>query len=203
MFQKNRLFVSLALAACVLLSAGTAFADGVGSVATAKKQTHLMSITFSPLHLLLPMVEITGEFKAHDKMGVALVGGYGSATTHSDLTGDVTFNVWEAGAQFRYYLLGDFDNGMQLGAEAMYIGVSNDNIQTSSGTFSGSGQGLALGPFIGYKFAADFGFTFDGQLGIEGEGIGASAKHVQSGASESKSGVNWGPLLNLNIGWSF
>lgn len=62
-----------------------------------------------------------------------------------------------------YYVLGDFEHGMQLGAEAIYLYLDGDG--TSS--IQVSGAGFALGPFVGYKTATNIGFTFDAQLGVE------------------------------------
>ncbi|QDG52568.1 autotransporter domain-containing protein [Persicimonas caeni] len=202
MLAKRKLILSVLVVLAVLLSAGSAFADGVGSTASAKKQTRLMSVTFSPVHLLFPIVELTGEFKADDNWGAAIIGGYGSLTQNDGVLGEQTYDVWEVGGQFRYYALGDFDHGLQVGGEVLYVNVSND-IETSSGTVSGTGEGVAVGPFIGYKIATDLGFTFDGQLGYQRVGIGAEAKNESSGDSVTDESSDWGPLLNLNIGWSF
>lgn len=203
--MSNRIATTLgALAVCaVTLTASSAFADGVGTVAKADEQTHLLSVTFSPLHLAQPIVEFTAEFKANDQWGVAGIGGVGSVTSQDDVIGEQTFSVWEAGGQLRYYVLGNFDHGMELGAEVMYINVSNDNIEVSGQSYSGTADGVSVGPFVGYKIATDIGFTFDGQLGIQRVGIGAEAQNNQSGESGTATRDEWGPLLNLNVGWSF
>jgi len=202
--HSRHLFMLKALVAAVILcAANAAFAQDTGSVATMDDPTHIMSLTFSPVHLANPIFEFTAEFKAHKNWGLALIGGGGTTTAKSDIIGDQTFNVWEAGGQLRYYVLGDFDHGMQIGGEVLYVNVSSDEIETSEGNFSGLGQGLGVGPFVGYKLATKVGFTFDAQLGIQHVFAKAEANHADSGTSGESEDSSWEPLLNLNIGWSF
>jgi hypothetical protein len=149
----------------------------------------VFSLTISPIHLFLPIVELTGEARVHDKVGVAVLGGAGR---YSDTQNGIKLSAtaFEAGAQVRYYLLGDFRHGMQLGAEFLYLHLSDSQLAVS-------GEGFAFGPFLGYKFVADVGFTFDTQLGFEYVGARAAT------ATTMASGGEFIPLLNLNVGWSF
>lgn len=39
-----------------------------------------MSLTFSPLHLVLPILELTGEYRVNPKLGVAVILGGGKVT---------------------------------------------------------------------------------------------------------------------------
>src|SRR5687768_4310361 len=71
---------------------------------------HRFSLTMSPVHLALPVVELTGEFRLLDKLGVAAVAGAGNSSG---------IFVGEAGAQIRYYLIGTFIHGMQVGGEIL------------------------------------------------------------------------------------
>jgi hypothetical protein len=147
----------------------------------------VFSLTISPLHLFLPVVELTGEARVHDKVGVAVVGGAGKYTDDSV---NISATVYELGAQVRFYVLGDFRQGLQLGAELLYLHLNAPDIVAT-------GEGLAIGPFIGYKIIVDAGFTFEAQLGFEH----VSAQAQSGGSSESQK--DYIPLLNLNIGWSF
>ena len=132
-----------------------------------------------------------------DKLSVALIVGGGRDTVEV-----ATFNGIEeesillltGGAQARYYLLGDFRHGLQVGAELIYIyaGYDDPDIEVTAG-------GVSTGPFVGYKIAADFGLTFDAQLGFQYQFIGARDANSSATASES----SLAPLLNLNVGWSF
>ncbi len=140
---------------------------------------HSVSVTLSPIHLLYPIIEATGEFRVGKKAGVAAIAGFGSIDRYS---------VVEIGGQGRYYPVGDFDHGLQLGGEVLAVVVSGSGA---------SGTGLSIGPFVGYKIAARFGLTFDIQLGVQGYAVGASS------GSTSASDSALGPLLNINLGWSF
>ena len=151
---------------------------------------HVFSLTISPIHLFLPVVELTGEARVHDKIGVALVGGAGKYTDPNNSS--LSASVWEAGGQVRAYVVGDFRHGMQLGGEVLYLHLD-------STTLAATGEGLAIGPFLGYKIATDVGFTFDAQLGFEH--ISSRAKSTTG--PEMASGKSFIPLLNLNVGWSF
>jgi hypothetical protein len=90
-------------------------------------------------------------------------------------------------------VLGDFRHGMQLGAELLYLHLSDANLSVS-------GEGLAVGPFVGYKYTADVGFTFDTQLGVEH--IGARAQGNAGSTAPASDSTNI-LLLNINVGWSF
>ncbi len=177
-------------------------ADAQEAPPTHEEQAiHDVSLTLSPLHLVFPILEMTGEYRASDRVGVALLAGAGQMTLPVTVDDDVTITVWEVGGQFRFYAIGNFDHGMQLGAELLWLGIFTDEIEGTE--ISGTGSGLALGPFLGYKIATDAGFTFDAQLGFQWHAVEARAEDADTGAeaSEKETGIN--PLLNLNIGWSF
>ena len=153
---------------------------------------HQFGITFSPVHLASPMIEITGEYRLADKMGVAVVVGVGRVKLDM-VTSSGTIDRFrtgiEGGAQFRYYLIGSFIHGMQLGAEVLYTYVDRD--ETDS--VADGGDGFAVGPFIGYKIATNIGFTFDAQLGFQNVTTPSAWKDEK----------NILPMVNLNVGWSF
>jgi len=105
-------------------------------------------------------------------------------------------SAWEVGGHFNYYVVGNFDHGMQLGVEALYLKVSTEG---SSYQSAAAATGFAVGPYVGYKVIADVGFTFEGNLGFEYVAARAESSTGTSTA-EAKKVI---PLLNLNIGWSF
>jgi hypothetical protein len=188
------------LVALVLLLPATAAAQA-GSAPTGVVELghprRVLSVTFSPLHLVLPVFEVTAEVRALDKLGIAAVLGGGRVSEEATATDPaLSAPVVELGLQARYYLLGDFRHGLQLGAEAMYIHVSDD-VETVSATV----HGLSAGPFLGYKYTADVGFTFDGQVGFQRLGLSGEASDGTQVVTEQQS--DWSLLLNLNVGWSF
>ena len=194
--KKN--IVSILVGLAVLLSAGSAFADGVGSVAMAKKQTRLMTLSINPLLLAHPdgpFYQASAEFKASDEWGAAFLGGYGAMATEED----VAYEMYEVGGQFDYYALGDFDHGLQLGGQLVYRGADGDVAPelTSSG--------VRVGPFVGYKIITELGFTFNGQVGVQYNSAQdrPSAERESIMAKVTNTEEAWGPLVRLNVGWSF
>jgi len=145
---------------------------------------HRVSMTLSPLLLILPIVQVTGEFRVSDKMGVAAVFGLGSV---------LSFFTVQLGAQFRYYLLGSFIHGLDLGAQVLTLALFDNGGSLAAG-------GISLAPFVGYKIATNIGFTFDAQIGPDFALVGASSS--LTGQNTDASGAI-GLLLNLNVGWSF
>jgi hypothetical protein len=167
----------------------------------ARERNHDVSITFSPIHLLLPVVEVTGEYALDDKFGLALIGGFGSIPITTTTIGPFGSSsstehvgVWELGGHANYYVVGTFDHGMQLGAEVLWVGASAGGNSTHGAVLA---TGLAVGPYVGYKIVTRIGFTFEGNLGVE-----YMAAHASSSTStaDQKTVI---PLLNLNVGWSF
>lgn len=153
---------------------------------TAAQSEPSVALTVSPLLLVIPMAEVTAEIRIAPKLGVALTGGIG-AVRDPDL--DDLIKLYEAGASVRYYATGSFRSGLQLGAEVMYVHAT-----TTADSVRILAEGLAVGPFVGYKWTHSSGFTFDGQLGVNYYTLRADTIMDES---------NIGPLLNLNVGWSF
>lgn len=142
------------------------------SVAQAKDdKERKVSVTVSPLHLVVPMVELTGEFRLDDKVGLAAIGGVGSSAGVA---------LWELGGQARYYFLGDFADGLLVGAEVLYAKASLGGA---------SANGLSPGVMAGGKTTFDFGLVLEAQAG---------GAWFQSGG-----GGSLGLLLNANLGWAF
>ena len=101
----------------------------------------------------------------------------------------------------RYYVLGDFEHGLQVGAEGIYIHESA-TATIGKTAIKASGTGMALGGFLGYKYVSKLGVTFDGQLGAQRLGLGAEAS-ASTGQAASASENDVIPLVNLNVGWTF
>lgn len=154
--------------------------------------TRSASITLSPVHLAIGIVEVTGEFRVAPRLGLA--GTLGGGTIDG-------IGVAEVGAQLNYYLLGDFDGGLHLGAEAQWITAFSDS-ETNTATMSSAvAEGFAVGPMIGFKWVGDSGLSLVAQAGVQYIAIAAEAKNGSATASREDSKI--GPLVNLNAGWSF
>lgn len=159
-----------------------------------------VSVTLSPIHLLFPVLEVMPEVRATDHFGVAGIFGYGSLTTDTSTGESIDFRVFEIGGQLVGYPLQPFDS-LQLGVELLYVSIDADNIERTN--VRGVGNGLAVGPFVGYKLLTSGGFTFVAQGGIEYVAIKAEAKDTQSGQTASEADSRVIALVNLNLGWSF
>jgi hypothetical protein len=182
----------------------TAFLQSDKSVYSRKRPIRLprepaVSITLSPLHFALPLLELTGEFNIDRRIGMALIGGYGSVVSESNNQRfKRTLPVYEIGGQLRYYLAGSFSHGMQIGAEILWSDVRD---VSAINNLHATTSGVALGPFVGYKFISRFGFTLDTQFGFQH--INIKAKDPQSYNDVSAEDKRIMALLNINIGWSF
>ncbi len=175
-----------------LLATRAATADELAS-SHATRDLPTVAITVSPIHLLIPMAEVTTEIRIADKVGVAVIAGIG--TYHQPDT-NMRVSLYEGGVSARYYVTGSFRSGLQLGAEAIYIKAA-----TSSTTVEVRAAGLGLSPFAGYKWTHRSGFTLEGQAGATFMAARAHGDNGQMTASTKTSAV--GPMLNLQVGYSF
>lgn len=157
-----------------------------------------LALTLSPLHLLFPMVEVTGEYRVGPRLGVAAILGAGKFSTTDSADTTLRFTAGELGASARYYALGSFRAGLQVGVELLYLAISlGDNPQMVQAT----GDGLSLSPFVGYKWTARGGFTIEAQGGLSILAVQAHATDGTSSSSSEQSRVS--PMINFNLGWSF
>ena len=164
-----------------------------------KKPGNKITVLFAPLRLIIPLVELTAEYRVADKLGVSITVGAGKRTIESGGS-EASGTEIEGGAQVRYYLIGDFDHGMEAGVEALEEYVKFDE-PLPAGVIAVAAGGFTVGGFLGYKIATGVGFTFEAQLGARYLIIEPSVQGA-SGASLEVTD-KWLPLLHLNIGWSF
>lgn len=166
-----------------------------------------VAVTLAPANLMFGVVKLNGELRVRDEWGLQVSLGAGSFKSVA---------VREAGGQLRWYAIGDFDHGMQVGLEVMYIDLQFDLEELNdAGVPVEAEAGLvatAVGPFVGYKIAFDGGFTLEAQLGIQRYGAKAHAGFDLSRLHEELDGVSatlakegsfYLPLTNVNLGWSF
>ena len=160
---------------------------------------HRITLMWAPLRLVVPLVELTGEYRVKDKLGVSVTVGFGNRTVESSSGEEASGTEIEGGAQVRYYAIGDFDHGMEVGVEGLYEYVKFDEPLPAT-ILAVSAGGFTVGPFLGYKIATGVGFTFEAQLGARYLAIEPTTQGMGTATiTESK----WLPLLHLNIGWSF
>jgi hypothetical protein len=133
------------------------------------------------------MAEVTVEARLAPRLGVAASA---RDPRHRD---DDRIRLFEAGASARYYVLGSFRHGLQLGAEALYVHADATTDATAV-----QAAGLGLAPFVGYKWTHRTGFTVDAQLGVTYLVARAASDTGATAATRDLA-----PLLNLNVGYSF
>jgi hypothetical protein len=169
----------------ILLSSSTALAEMPAPPPETPRQ---VTVTMSPIHLVFPIVEAMVEFQPAPHFGVAVLGALGRVT---DKNTDLSGTAMEIGGQVVYYPMHRF-RGLHVGAEVLYVNISDIDLDSSA-----TGEGLAVGPLVGYKVLTRSGFTFLAQGGAQVAVIRAETTNQM--ASERKVF----PLVNLNLGWSF
>lgn len=179
--QTKRLLGPTTLLACAFAHVGVAQADSVHEATVPR-----VALTMSPLHAVLGIAELSAEFRVSPQVGVAGIAGGGSLKLDG-----TRVSVYEAGASGRYYALGNFRTGLVVGGELIFVGAS------AATEVKSVAKGLSAGAFVGGKWTARFGLTLEAQ-------VGAQALVVEGKSSTVSNGTNTvGPLLNLNIGYSF
>jgi hypothetical protein len=194
-----------ALAIAVLAFPLQAAADESAAV---ERESHRVALSASVLRAFAaPMAELGGELNHNDKIGFSLTVGVGPGKVNTRQT-DGDFEVDEVfclstGAQFRYYLFGNFDRGMFAGGEVAYIWLD----RSADNTVTPPHEGIWLGPTVGYKHTFGFGmllsvaFTVGAPLyrpdGLDEDEV--------PGDPEVGNHPKIGPLLvgpNASVGWA-
>ncbi|MBA3457629.1 MAG: hypothetical protein H0T42_31395 [Deltaproteobacteria bacterium] len=163
------------------------------------KKLPKFTVMWAPLRAVIPLVEFTFEYRVMPKLGVSLTLGAGTRTIEDQAGTEYSGTEIDVGGQVRYYLLGNFRHGMQLGAEVLEEYVNFEDLPAGVGAAAG---GFTVGPFIGYKFATGVGFTFEAQAGVRYVVVEPEAQGgVGSPGFTTEDKVL--PLVHLNVGWSF
>ncbi len=197
MRSSSTLFAALV----VLTSAVSARAQTAEDHTSGQRDERGLTVMWAPLRLIIPIAELTGEYRIQDQMGVSVEVGAGHRTLTSGNT-DIPGTEVEGGAQFRYYVLGSFTHGMELGAEALYEYVTFDE-PLPNGIVAVAAGGLTLGPFVGYKIVTRIGFTFEAQLGARYLAADPPVTGQSGSTPTLAENDKWAPLLHLNVGWTF
>lgn len=163
-----------------------------------------------------PMWELMIEWNPTRHLGVAIVGGAGSATVENVDTyydsvssdSNAPFTRLRYGIQGLWYPLGDVDHGMQVGGllhHARAFGLQEfDTLDAEiHGSYGPPVSRLTLAALLGYKVTTFTGFTLNAQAGPGVELLQGGA--LADGAIGLEDGPKLGPHLhvNLNLGWTF
>lgn len=171
-------------------------------------ELHKVAISASMLRpVVAKMGEVGAELRIQQKMAASMTLGLGPAKVDSrNMAGDFSAEdvvCFSGGAQFRYYLWGNFDRGLFGGAEAIYIRLSRD-VDT---TVRPKHEGVWAGPTIGYKHTFSFGMMLSAVATV---GLplykpdGLDEDEVPGEPTEDDAPVVGGALLwpNVVVGWA-
>lgn len=145
------------------------------------------AVTLSPIHLTLPVLEVSVERSLAEKLTASVIAGGGKSSGSP---------LWELGAQGRYLLLGDFGTNLHLAAEVLYIGS-----RATIGTATATATAGSFGPLVGGKWTADVGFTAELQAGVGYNIISATGSDANTTQTAREAGLYTN--ININLGWSF
>jgi hypothetical protein len=176
---------------------------------------HRFSLLLSVVHpLAFSIYDASGEFRLGRQAGLALVVGVGSASLKQFYKSlpDERARVWEGGMQVRFYPLGTFDHGLQVGAEIVYLTGSAqttgtitsdaDPSMSYTGPLTAKGSGFKVGPFVGYKLVLPVGLTLAAQIGVDYLSLKGLAKEA-NGNTKTGDAKTALLLADAGLGWSF
>jgi hypothetical protein len=147
---------------------------------------HRFTVSASPWELVEPIVRVQAEVRTGKRSGMGFQAAVGE---------ERTMPVWAIGVHYGYYLIGDFEHGMQVGGLFQYGGL-----RTLAKT-DGEGRGIMFGPLLGYKHIAPFGLT----VNVVAAPIIARHSSTHSNGYETITSTQtaFGLYSVLLIGWSF
>jgi hypothetical protein len=125
------------------------------------------------------VLEFTGEVNLPGQHSAALIFGLGAQQEQGYRVFDLLY--LNAGGQYRYTALGDFDTGLYVGAEVLA------RIQPLA---QGTPYDLPISPLVGFKYTAPFGLVVD--LNAGPSVVVSNYRPVRAGAA-----------LNVQVGWAF
>ncbi len=154
-----------------------------------------LSFTVSPLWAIAGIGDLSVEYRPVFSWGVVgntMLGEFNLDSYRGKSSDDGTFHV--GGVQLRRYLN---PGGSHLAGEVSYWRIDAD--AASSGGIEGRVEQWRAGALMGYKTISRVGMTLD----IQG-GAYYALRHYKSGA-ESGFGdpPRVGPIVRVNLGWSF
>ncbi len=170
---------------------------------TPDRERHwIVSLTVSPLHFVfLPPLQLAVEVRPVAHLGVAAVGAMGPVDFHIPEGDYETYLAYKIGGDLVGYVLpGHPFDAVQVGAQVLYAHVAKPRYDPE---LDASNDGLAIGPFVGFKVIASCGFTAVGQMGFEYVAARAHPYSHDSAGKRVGSGTGLIPIVNVDIGWSF
>jgi hypothetical protein len=165
------------------------------------------TLSVSPLWLLFPGIQASGEYRTSPRTGLAVFGGLGrqKEVGENGESDEVSYRDW--GGQFRYYPRGWSRHAPHFGLQAFWlealIGSRGEEESIIQGMWI-EGSLIGGGPFVGYKYVAPWGFTIVTQAGIQ---VGYGTMGISFSEDTEPGGdiptLTVLPLVSLHMGWSF
>lgn len=182
---------------------------GEEAAAGVEKAPNKLALSVSALRApVASMGELGVEYNFNNKMSAAVTLGLGPADVDTrDSDGNFSSEsvlCFSSGAQFRYFLYGNFDRGAFGGAELAYIRLSRD----AENSARPKHEGLWAGPTVGYKHTFDFGMMLSAAFTVGLPLVqpdGLSDDEIPGDLEEGSEPVVGGVLLwpNVSVGWAF
>lgn len=200
--------LALVIVACPLAVWADEGGTEAAGDASVEQSSHRLALSASVLRAVAaPMAEVGVEVNQNDKIAWALTVGVGPGKVNmreadGDFAVDEVFCL-STGAQFRYYLFGEFDKGFFAGGEVAYIWLDRD----ADTSVTPPHEGVWAGPTIGYKHTFGFGMMLSAAVTVGAplyrpDGID---EDTVPGDPEVGNHPKIGPLLvgpNASIGWA-
>jgi hypothetical protein len=164
---------------------------------------HHVTASLSLVSAWFAVVEGRVEIRASKRFGVLVLAGAGTVTLsdNPDPLWPGKVAVQEFGGQLRLYPIGNYDTGLVVGAEALYMRVS---VREDEGLlYRASASGLGVGPFVGGKLTLAFGATALAQVGLLAMPVKGHVESLDGTRSANVKSSIVTPLADLGVGWSF
>lgn len=148
--------------------------------------------------LLSDIVQVQGEIRSGSRTSYGILLGVGNV---QGATQDTSYTLIVAGAQFSYYVLGDFNQGLHIGAQVVF---SSTDARAKRSQYE-QGSTLSLAPYAGYKLILFKGFTLNAQAGIGITAPPLSSAAIPLGQTPQQPPNQWhvAPRMQVGVGWSF
>lgn len=171
-----------------------AFPIGLQAIAT----DYTASLMIDGFSLLSDIVQVVGEFRSGGRTSYGVLFGVGNV---QGATQDTSYALIAAGAQFSYYLLGDFNQGLHIGAQALF---SSTDTRAKRSQYE-HGNTISLSPYAGYKLVLLNGFTLNAQagVGVTSPLLSSAAAPPEQELEQLPSQWRLSPRMQVGVGWSF
>jgi hypothetical protein len=173
------------------------------TAASERGPLHHVTASLSLVSAWFAVVEGRVEIRASKRFGVLVLAGAGTVTLsdNPDPLWPGKVAVQEFGGQLRLYPIGNYDTGLVVGAEALYMRVS---VREDEGLlYRASASGLGVGPFVGGKLTLAFGATALAQVGLLAMPVKGHVESLDGTRSANVKSSLVTPLADLGVGWSF